>query len=74
MPHREDSAEPEFKLIQVKPLHLTVGAEITGVDFSGPVPDDVFKEIMAAITQVCALLPSFTFKTYLITQSADNLE
>jgi alpha-ketoglutarate-dependent 2,4-dichlorophenoxyacetate dioxygenase len=47
MPH----AEP-YKNIQIKELHPTFGAEILGVDFSKPVPDDVFDEILAAITKV----------------------
>jgi alpha-ketoglutarate-dependent 2,4-dichlorophenoxyacetate dioxygenase len=47
MPH----AEP-FKRIQVKELHPTFGAQILGVDFSKPVSDDVFAEVLAAITKV----------------------
>jgi alpha-ketoglutarate-dependent 2,4-dichlorophenoxyacetate dioxygenase len=47
MPH----AEP-YKHIQVKELHPTFGAEVFGVDFSQPVPDDVFDDILAAITKV----------------------
>lgn len=47
MPHRED-----FQLISVKELHPTFGAEITDVDFSLPINDDVFAEILAAITKV----------------------
>ncbi|KAL2004712.1 hypothetical protein VTN00DRAFT_3240 [Thermoascus crustaceus] len=43
--------EPVFNLITVKELHLTFGAEISGVDFSKEVPDDVFQEILAAITR-----------------------
>lgn len=49
MPH----AEP-YKHIQVKELHPTFGAEVFGVDFSQPVPDDVFADILAAIAKVGA--------------------
>lgn len=56
MPH----AEP-YKHIQVKELHPTFGAEVFGVDFSQPVPDDVFEDILAAITKVGVLVStSFT--------------
>jgi len=41
----------EFHLIEVKELHPTFGAEITGVDFSEPVSDEVFTEIFKAITK-----------------------
>jgi alpha-ketoglutarate-dependent 2,4-dichlorophenoxyacetate dioxygenase len=47
MPH----AEP-FRHIQVTELHPTFGAEIAGIDFSKPVPDETFKEVLAAITKV----------------------
>jgi hypothetical protein len=47
------ASEPEFKLITVRPLHATFGAEVTGgIDFSKPVPDDIFQEVLAAITKV----------------------
>ncbi|KAK9321098.1 hypothetical protein V1517DRAFT_340138 [Lipomyces orientalis] len=49
MPRLND--EPVFNLINVKELHPTFGAEINGVDFSKPVEDDVFQEILAAITK-----------------------
>ncbi|KAL4782356.1 hypothetical protein BJX76DRAFT_332980 [Aspergillus varians] len=42
---------PTFSLITVKELHPTFGAEILGVDFSKPVENDVFQEIMAAIVK-----------------------
>lgn len=45
-------ANPIFKLITIKELHPTFGAEIHGVDFSQPVEDAVFQEIMAAIAKV----------------------
>ncbi len=47
MPHAE-----EFKHIQAKPLHPTFGAEVSGVDFSQPVPDDVFQELWQAVNKV----------------------
>lgn len=46
-----------FNHITVKKLHPTFGAEISGVDFSAPLPDDVFFDILAAITKVCLSLP-----------------
>jgi alpha-ketoglutarate-dependent 2,4-dichlorophenoxyacetate dioxygenase len=49
------TTEPVFQLINVKELHPTFGAEISGVDFSKPVEDDVFQEILAAITKVTLL-------------------
>ncbi len=47
MPHKN-----EFNLIEVKELHPTFAAEITGVDFSEPLSDEVFAEIFKAITTV----------------------
>jgi alpha-ketoglutarate-dependent 2,4-dichlorophenoxyacetate dioxygenase len=49
MPHATKSG---FDYIRVKPLAPTFGAEVTGVDFSKPVPSKVFAEIHRAITQV----------------------
>jgi hypothetical protein len=37
-----------FSKLEVTELHPTFGAEIEGVDFSQPIPDEVFKEILAA--------------------------
>lgn len=56
------ATDPVFHLISVKELHPTFGAEISGVDFSREVPDDVFQEILAAITKVsisCPVYPLF---------------
>lgn len=47
MPH----AVP-YKHITIKELHPTFGAEVSGVDFSEPVPLDVFEEIRDAAAQV----------------------
>lgn len=44
--------ETEFKTLQIKKLHPTFAAEIEGVDFSKPIPDDVFNEILAASAKV----------------------
>lgn len=44
MPHKEQ--------LQITRLHPTFAAEVEGVDFSKPVPDDVFAEIQAALTKV----------------------
>ncbi|KAL5364960.1 hypothetical protein BJX96DRAFT_179420 [Aspergillus floccosus] len=41
----------DFSLISVKPLHPTFAAEISGVDFSSPLSDEVFKEIYEAVTK-----------------------
>lgn len=38
--------------IKVKPLHPTFGAEVSGVDFSAPVSDEVFNQIHAAVIKV----------------------
>lgn len=44
--------ETEFKTLQIKKLHPTFAAEIEGVDFSKPISDDVFREILAASAKV----------------------
>lgn len=44
--------ETEFKTLKIKKLHPTFAAEIEGVDFSKPIPDDVFNEILAASAKV----------------------
>ena len=49
MPH---ATEPVYRHIQVTPLAPTFGAEVSGVDFSEPVPDDIFQEVLDAITKV----------------------
>lgn len=38
--------------LKLTPLHPTFAAEVHGVDFTKPIPDDVFEEIKAAITKV----------------------
>jgi alpha-ketoglutarate-dependent 2,4-dichlorophenoxyacetate dioxygenase len=65
MPHATNGDDNNFKLIQVKELHPTFGAEVHGIDFSKPVPEDVFSEIYQAITKVSITYcfyfpPSFT--------------
>ena len=52
MPHTTSGDDNDFKHIQVRGLHPTFGAEVHGVDFSKPVPEDVFSEIYKAITKV----------------------
>lgn len=47
--------ETEFKTLRFKELHPTFAAEIEGVDFSAPIPDDVFNEILAASAKVVHL-------------------
>ena len=49
MPH---ATEPDYKHIKVTPLAETFAAEVSGVDFSKPVPNQVFQEILSAITKV----------------------
>lgn len=49
MPH---AVENEYKFIKAKPLHPTFVAEVSNVDFSQPVSEDVFAEILSAITKV----------------------
>lgn len=41
-----------FKHIIVKEIHPTFAAEVRGIDFSSPLTDDAFGEILAAITKV----------------------
>ncbi|KAJ5983303.1 hypothetical protein N7481_005402 [Penicillium waksmanii] len=43
--------EVPFSLISVKELHPTFAAEISGVDFSLPLSDGVFREIFQAVTK-----------------------
>jgi len=38
--------DPEFKTIQIKKLHSTFGAEISGINFQEPIPDEQFQEIL----------------------------
>lgn len=44
--------EVEFKTLKCKPLHPTFAAEIEGVDFTKPISDEVFDEILAASAKV----------------------
>lgn len=44
--------------LSITELHPTFAAEISGVDFSKPISEEVFKEIYAAITKVTIPLPS----------------
>lgn len=53
MPH---ATEPQYQYITVKKLHPTVGAEVSGIDFSKPVPPEVFQEVHQAITEVSLIL------------------
>lgn len=49
--------ETEFKTLRFKKLHPTFAAEVDGVDFSAPIPDDVFHEILAASAKVVSFRP-----------------
>jgi hypothetical protein len=55
MPHAASDDDNDFKHIQVKELHPTFGAEVHSVDFSKPVPEDVFSEIYKTITKVSVI-------------------
>jgi alpha-ketoglutarate-dependent 2,4-dichlorophenoxyacetate dioxygenase len=44
--------DPVFQHISAKALHPTFGAEISGVDISAPLTDDVFREILQALNKV----------------------
>ncbi|KAH6683849.1 alpha-ketoglutarate-dependent 2,4-dichlorophenoxyacetate dioxygenase [Halenospora varia] len=39
------------KMVQITKLHPTFGAEVSGVDFSKPIEDDVFQEILDAMAK-----------------------
>ena len=52
--------ETEFKTLKIKELHPTFAAEIEGVDFSKPIPDDVFNEILAASAKVSRSVLTWT--------------
>ena len=52
MPGLVNQSSTEFKDIKIKKLHSTFGAEISGVDFSSPVSDEIFNEILAAVANV----------------------
>ena len=41
-----------FHHITVKKLHPTFGAEISGIDFSKPIGDETFAEVLTAISKV----------------------
>ncbi|KAK4938530.1 hypothetical protein LTR10_021062 [Elasticomyces elasticus] len=53
MPHATDT---EYQHIQLRELAPTIGAEITGVDFSKPVEKEVFDEIHRAIVNYGVLV------------------
>ena len=50
--------EMAFSHISVKKLHPTFAAEISGVDFSSPLSDEVFQEISQAVTEVRSMSES----------------
>lgn len=56
MPHRENS-------FTIRELHPSFAAEISGLDFSQPIPDSTFEELLAAIAKVRVydlILPSIS--------------
>jgi alpha-ketoglutarate-dependent 2,4-dichlorophenoxyacetate dioxygenase len=56
MPGLINQTSVEFKNFNVHKLHPTFGAQISGVDFCSPISDEVFNEILAAITKVGRIL------------------
>jgi alpha-ketoglutarate-dependent 2,4-dichlorophenoxyacetate dioxygenase len=59
MPGLLDSNEDsDFKIIKIEKLHETFGAQISGVDFSNPISDEIFHEILDAITKVSEQFPT----------------
>lgn len=48
------AAEQEYQNIHIHKLHPTFGAEISGIDYSKPIPDDVFQVIRNASAKVWA--------------------
>jgi len=44
--------EPQFKHLKIKEIGLTFAAEVEGVDLSQDIPQEVFDEILKAITKV----------------------
>ncbi|EXJ85443.1 hypothetical protein A1O1_05807 [Capronia coronata CBS 617.96] len=54
MPGLLVTPEMKFKTLKIKKLHPTFAAEIGGVEFDKPIPNDVFQEILAASAKVLA--------------------
>ena len=54
----ESTEDSDFKIIKIVKLHETFGAQISGVDFSSPISDEAFHEILAAITKVSEKFPT----------------
>ncbi len=54
----ESTDNSDFKIVKIEKLHETFGAQISGVDFSSPISDEVFHEILAAITKVNVQIPT----------------
>lgn len=46
-----------FEHITITELHPTFGAEISGIDFSRPVEEEVFQEILTAMSKVGSTKP-----------------
>ena len=49
----------KFKILSIKELHPTFGAEVSGLDFSQNIPDDAFEEVLKAMAKVNTLLVVF---------------
>lgn len=67
------TTEPPFKHIAIKELHPTFGAEISGIDFSKPVDDYVFQEVLAAITKVSIQFQRHKFSMTIHSQHAEGI-
>lgn len=63
------TSDPEFKTIQITKLHPTLdfGAEVSGIDLSQPIPDDVFQEILGAMAKVTMLMSGRSVTSAMLT-------
>jgi hypothetical protein len=48
----DEAKDSQFNTITAKPLHPTFATEISNVDFSKPLSDEVSQEIHKAVTKV----------------------
>ncbi len=47
---------PEFRLIKVRPVNPSIGAEVSGVDLSQPISPELFAELNTAICEFQVLV------------------
>ena len=55
--------DPPYKTLSVKELHPTFGAEVHGVDFSKPISEEVFEEVLAVMAKVQIILSPFSSRS-----------